>query len=91
VARLSLLVSAVNYPAPLNFSTAADGMAYITEDLIPDGYAPPPGITGPMPRLRSLGSRIPRGQQPVSLRRSRVIVVASVWSVRGVSEAQLEP
>ncbi|VEG58542.1 cutinase [Mycolicibacterium aurum] len=70
----------VNYPASLDFATAADGVidasnrivtmsgncpdteivlggysqgaavaAYITEDAIPDGYTPPPGMTGPMP------------------------------------------
>jgi cutinase len=70
----------VNYPASLDFATAADGVVdaankvrdtaancpntkvvlggysqgaavigYITEDKIPDGYTPPPGITGPMP------------------------------------------
>lgn len=72
-------VYAVNYPASLDFATAADGVidasnrvrataancpdtdivlggysqgaavaAYITEDAIPDGYTPPPGMTGPM-------------------------------------------
>lgn len=70
----------VNYPASLDFATAADGVidasnrivtmsgncpdtkivlggysqgaavaAYITEDAIPEGYIPPPGMTGPMP------------------------------------------
>lgn len=70
----------VNYPASIDFATAADGVidasnrvvtmagqcpdtrivlggysqgaavaAYITEDAIPDGYIPPPGMTGPMP------------------------------------------
>jgi cutinase len=70
----------VNYPASLDFATAADGVidasnrivsmagncpdteivlggysqgaavaAYITEDAIPEGYTPPPGMTGPMP------------------------------------------
>lgn len=74
-------VYAVNYPASLDFATAADGVidasnrivtmsgncpdtqlvlggysqgaavaAYITEDAIPEGYIPPPGMTGPMPR-----------------------------------------
>ena len=69
----------VNYPASLDFATAADGVidasnrvratsancpdtdivlggysqgaavaAYITEDAIPEGYTPPPGMTGPM-------------------------------------------
>ncbi|PRC46193.1 cutinase family protein, partial [Mycobacterium sp. ITM-2017-0098] len=73
-------VYAVNYPASLDFATAADGVidasnrivtmagncpdaeivlggysqgaavaAYITEDAIPEGYIPPPGMTGPMP------------------------------------------
>lgn len=73
-------VYAVNYPASLDFATAADGVidasnrivtmsgncpgteivlggysqgaavaAYITEDAIPEGYTPPPGMTGPMP------------------------------------------
>ena len=76
----SVDVYAVNYPASLDFATAADGVidasnrivqmttdcpatqivlggfsqgaavaAYITEDAIPDGYTPPPGMTGPMP------------------------------------------
>ncbi|MGE0218767.1 cutinase family protein [Mycolicibacterium sp.] len=70
----------VNYPASLDFATAASGVidasnrvvemanncpdtdivlggysqgaavaAYITEDRIPEGYTPPPGMTGPMP------------------------------------------
>lgn len=70
----------VNYPASLDFATAADGVvdatnmvvstattcpatkivlggysqgaavaAYITEDALPAGITPPPGITGPMP------------------------------------------
>jgi cutinase len=76
----SIDVYAVNYPASLDFATAADGVidasnrivtmsancpdteivlggysqgaavaAYITEDAIPEGYIPPPGMTGPMP------------------------------------------
>jgi cutinase len=76
----SVDVYAVNYPASLDFATAADGVidasnrvvtmahncpktkvvlggysqgaavaAYITEDAIPQGYTPPPGMTGPMP------------------------------------------
>jgi cutinase len=76
----SIEIYPVNYPASLDFATAADGVidaankvrdtaancpntklvlggysqgaaviGYITEDKIPDGYAPPPGITGPMP------------------------------------------
>lgn len=83
IARLggrSIDVYPVNYPASLDFATAADGVVdaaskvrdtaascpnakdvlggysqgaavigYITEDKIPDGYTPPPGITGPMP------------------------------------------
>ena len=71
---------AVNYPASLDFATAAAGVidasnrvmttaancpdtetvvggfsqgaavaAYITADAIPEGYTPPPGMTGPMP------------------------------------------
>lgn len=70
----------MNYPASLDFATAADGVidasnrvieitancpdtkvvlggysqgaavaAYLTEDAIPEGYTPPPGMTGPMP------------------------------------------
>ncbi|WP_163887272.1 cutinase family protein [Mycolicibacterium hippocampi] len=31
------------------FSQGAAVAAYITEDEIPDGYTPPPGMTGPMP------------------------------------------
>ncbi|MGE2836221.1 cutinase family protein [Mycobacterium sp. SMC-4] len=76
----SVDVYAVNYPASLDFATAATGVidasnrvmdmanrcpdtemviggfsqgaavaAYITEDAIPEGYVPPPGMTGPMP------------------------------------------
>ncbi len=76
----SIDVYAVNYPASLDFATAAAGVvdasnrvvtmasncpdtemvlggysqgaavaAYITEDAIPEGYIPPPGMTGPMP------------------------------------------
>jgi cutinase len=76
----SIDVYPVNYPASLDFATAADGVVdsankvrdtaancpntkvvlggysqgaavvgYITEDKIPDGYTPPPGIIGPMP------------------------------------------
>ncbi len=76
----SVDVYAVNYPASLDFATAADGVidasnrviemtancpdtkvvlggysqgaavaAYLTEDAIPEGYIPPPGMTGPMP------------------------------------------
>jgi cutinase len=76
----SVDVYAVNYPASLDFATAADGVidasnrviemtancpdtkivlggysqgaavaAYLTEDAIPEGYTPPPGMTGPMP------------------------------------------
>lgn len=81
-ARVPAVVDAypVNYPASLNFSTAADGVidavnkvrvtadtcpdtaivlggysqgaavaAYVTEDTIPEGYALPAGITGPLP------------------------------------------
>ncbi|WP_416276396.1 cutinase family protein [Mycolicibacterium sp. J2] len=71
---------AVNYPASLDFATAADGVidasnkvrataaacpntkvvlggysqgaavaAYITADAVPQGFALPPGLTGPMP------------------------------------------
>jgi cutinase len=71
---------AVNYPATLDFATAADGVidasnkvrataaecpntkvvlggysqgaavaAYITADAVPQGFALPPGLTGPMP------------------------------------------
>lgn len=70
----------VNYPASLDFATAADGVidasnrvkdiaatcpttkiviggysqgaavaAYLTEDAVPQGFTPPPGLTGPMP------------------------------------------
>ena len=76
----SVDVYAVNYPASLDFATAADGVidarnkvmatvnscpntkvvlggysqgaavaAYITEDHVPQGFALPPGLTGPMP------------------------------------------
>jgi cutinase len=76
----SVDVYAVNYPASLDFATAADGVidasnrvrdmaancpdtdvvvggysqgaavaAYITAERMPDGYVPPPGMTGPMP------------------------------------------
>ncbi|MDY6999523.1 MAG: cutinase family protein [Actinomycetota bacterium] len=76
----SVDVYAVNYPASLDFATAAAGVidasnrvttmaancpdtdlvvggfsqgaavaAYITADAIPQGYTPPPGMTGPMP------------------------------------------
>lgn len=76
----SLDVYPVNYPASLDFQTAANGVidasnkvrdiatscpntkmvlggysqgaaviGYITADGIPAGFAPPPGITGPMP------------------------------------------
>ncbi|MCV7154414.1 cutinase family protein [Mycolicibacterium pyrenivorans] len=76
----SVDVYAVNYPASLDFATAAAGVidasnrvvemsqncpatkivlggysqgaavaAYITEDAIPEGYTPPPGMSGPMP------------------------------------------
>ncbi|MGE2735832.1 cutinase family protein [Mycolicibacterium vaccae] len=76
----SVEVYPVNYPASLDFATAAMGVidasnrvisttarcpdtdvvvggfsqgaavaAYITEDAIPAGYVPPPGMTGPMP------------------------------------------
>ncbi len=76
----SVDVYAVNYPASLDFATAADGVidasnkvrdtaancpdskiviggysqgaavaAYITADSVPDGFALPPGLTGPMP------------------------------------------
>lgn len=31
------------------FSQGAAVAAYITEDTIPEGYTPPPGMTGPMP------------------------------------------
>ena len=31
------------------FSQGAAVAAYITEDAIPEGYTPPPGMTGPMP------------------------------------------
>ncbi|MCT7661387.1 cutinase family protein [Mycobacterium sp. CPCC 205710] len=75
----SVEVYPVNYPASLDFATAADGVidasnkvrataaacpdtnivvggfsqgaavaAYITADRMPEGYAPPPGMTGPM-------------------------------------------
>ncbi|MDO3637869.1 cutinase family protein [Mycolicibacterium arseniciresistens] len=75
----SVEVYPVNYPASLDFATAADGVidasnrvrataancpdteivlggysqgaavaAYITEDAVPEGYTPPPGMTGPM-------------------------------------------
>jgi cutinase-like protein len=84
----SLGVYAVNYPASLDFPTAADGVidasshvqtvaancpatemvlggysqgaaviGYITSDAIPDGYIPPPGITGPMPASVTLFGR----------------------------------
>jgi cutinase len=76
----SVDIYAVDYPASLDFSRAADGVAdasnkigsvvaacpqtkvvvggysqgaaiaaYITTDNVPDGYALPPGITGPLP------------------------------------------
>jgi cutinase len=76
----SVDVYPVNYPASLDFATAADGVvdasnkvrdmatqcpntkivlggysqgaavaAYITEDAVPQGFALPPGLTGPMP------------------------------------------
>lgn len=76
----SVDVYPVNYPASLDFATAASGVidasnrvlsmaancpdtemvlggfsqgaavaAYITADAIPEGYVPPPGMTGPMP------------------------------------------
>jgi cutinase len=76
----SVDVYPVNYPASLNFATAADGVidasnkvrdtvaacpdtkivlggfsqgaavaAYITADAVPQGFALPPGLTGPMP------------------------------------------
>ncbi|MGB5111085.1 MAG: cutinase family protein [Mycobacterium sp.] len=76
----SVDVYPVNYPASLNFATAADGVidagnkvrdtvaacpdskivlggfsqgaavaAYITADAVPEGFALPPGLTGPMP------------------------------------------
>lgn len=76
----SVDVYPVNYPASLNFSTAADGVidagnkvretagacpntkivlggfsqgaavaAYLTADTVPQGFALPPGLTGPLP------------------------------------------
>ncbi len=76
----SVDVYAVNYPASLDFATAADGVAdasnkvqatvaacpdskivlggfsqgaavaaYLTEDSVPQGFALPPSITGPLP------------------------------------------
>jgi cutinase len=30
------------------YSQGAAVMGYVTSDRIPDGYTPPPGITGPM-------------------------------------------
>ena len=76
----SVDVYPVNYPASIDFATAASGVidasnrvvamagncpdtkivlggfsqgaavaAYITEDAMPEGYVPPPGMTGPMP------------------------------------------
>ncbi|SER08485.1 cutinase family protein [Mycolicibacterium nivoides] len=76
----SVDVYAVNYPASLDFATAADGVAdasnkvqatvaacpdskivlggfsqgaavaaYLTEDAVPQGFALPPSITGPLP------------------------------------------
>ena len=80
VGTKSVDVYPVNYPASLDFATAADGVidasnkvrdiagscpntkivlggysqgaaviGYITEDTMPAGFAPPAGITGPMP------------------------------------------